>query len=298
MFLAQPAYRLVIVDDNPQARDVLAHYLFEYHPDTYDAGRFDNVEAAWDLIKSGQVDGVFLDISWAGAEDHTGFMLASRIAVLEPKPWIVFVSGHPYAENYREAFNNYDAVYFVEKPVNPEKIRSALGKIRRLWGLASAAPGVTNPTDALGDGQSDQDKTANSDDDPKVEIQSHRKDGEKITRWVKASEIVFIRLHDMGDRKYSLDIYLTNGSPIYNVQNDKKTIDWENKKLPCMCRIRKHELVNLRHVSAMLEKNIQSLQAAGSKKAFFLQFTNEIYPELRIGESYIERVREGLKGCS
>ena len=129
MAMINPVQRVILVDNEPKKMKLLSGLLKDRHPDFNVMGQFKNIEEAWGKIESGQVDGVFLDISWGTSNtDIKGFDLAERFKRIKPKPWIIFVSGYP--EHGMRAFKDYEAKDFIETPITHDELKKALDKVR------------------------------------------------------------------------------------------------------------------------------------------------------------------------
>ncbi len=130
--------RVLIVDDEHLARQAIRR-LLSRHPVEI-VGEADSVASALKAIERTQPQALFLDIELGGDD---GFDL---LAALEHPPVVVFVTA--YTEHAVEAFA-VNAVDYLLKPVEPERLAESLGRIERQLdrisqpsGRASAKPGV------------------------------------------------------------------------------------------------------------------------------------------------------------
>jgi two-component system LytT family response regulator len=114
--------RVLIVDDEPLACQAMRRLLAR-HPEVEIAGDAGSQAEARSAIERTEPDLVFLDIE-LGA-DGDGFDL---LASLERPPVVVFVTAH--AEHAVEAFA-VDAVDYLLKPVDPERLAQALVRAER-----------------------------------------------------------------------------------------------------------------------------------------------------------------------
>lgn len=124
----------MIIDDEAPARSELSYLLKE-------TGRVDyiveasNARQAVEKLMEGRVDVLFMDISMPKT---TGMQLAEAMQKIKNPPVIVFVTAHSeYALN---AFN-VDAVDYLMKPVESERLSQALNKVQKR--LAPATEGHT-----------------------------------------------------------------------------------------------------------------------------------------------------------
>ena len=124
--------RAMIVDDEPLARSEL-RFLLE------DSGRVGTiVEAASareavEKLMEGRVDVMFLDISMPKT---SGMQLAEALHKLRYPPAVVFVTA--YSEFALEAFN-VDAVDYLVKPVETDRLEQALNKVQAKTGARTTA---------------------------------------------------------------------------------------------------------------------------------------------------------------
>lgn len=130
--------RVLIVDDEHLARQAIRRLLAK-HPVEI-VGEADSVASALKAIGETRPQALFLDIELGGGD---GFDL---LAALEHPPVVVFVTA--YTEHAVEAFA-VNAVDYLLKPVEPERLAESLGRIERQLerissssGRAPAKPGV------------------------------------------------------------------------------------------------------------------------------------------------------------
>jgi two-component system response regulator AlgR len=129
--------RVLIVDDEPPARERLRSMLVEFGE--YDvAGEAGNGEQALDLVDRLTPDIVLLDVRMPGID---GLEVARHLAALPEPPAVIFTTA--YDEYALQAFDSH-AVAYLLKPIRAEKLRGALtkaGKLTRpqLQQVASAA---------------------------------------------------------------------------------------------------------------------------------------------------------------
>jgi len=114
-------YRAIIVDDERLARKDLRSLLTE-NGKIEIIGEADSVGSAVDLINQYDPDIIFLDVQMPG---ESGFDLLSKIDL---KARVIFVTA--YDEYAIRAFE-VDAVDYLLKPVNPERLRIAIERIEK-----------------------------------------------------------------------------------------------------------------------------------------------------------------------
>jgi two-component system response regulator AlgR len=119
-----PPMKVLIVDDEPLARNRLAGMLAEL-PDVEVAGEAGNGRAAVELAQSEAVDAVLLDIAMPVMD---GLEAARHLAQLDSPPAVVFCTA--YDEHALAAFEAA-AVDYLVKPVRRERLLEALERARR-----------------------------------------------------------------------------------------------------------------------------------------------------------------------
>jgi two-component system LytT family response regulator len=116
--------RVYIVDDEPLAVERLVRMLGA-EPSVTIAGSATDPAEALALLNRETVDVLFLDIQMPGM---TGFDLLTR---LREQPAVVFTTA--YDEYALKAFE-VNSIDYLLKPIDPEQLRRALGKLERLRG--------------------------------------------------------------------------------------------------------------------------------------------------------------------
>lgn len=122
--------RALIVDDEPLARARLRR-LLSAEADVEIVGECIDGTTAIEALGRTDIDLVVLDIEMPGAD---GFDVT---AVLERYPAVIFVTAH---EQYARRAFDADAVDYLLKPVDPERIAEALARVRRRIQRGVAAP--------------------------------------------------------------------------------------------------------------------------------------------------------------
>lgn len=121
---SQPVLRVLVVDDEPLARERL-HSLLQQSPCVTVSGSAGNGEEALRVAQQSPPDLVLLDIAMPGG---SGLEVARQLAGLWPRPGIVFVTAH--AEHAAEAFD-VEALDYLVKPVRRERLDVALQRARQ-----------------------------------------------------------------------------------------------------------------------------------------------------------------------
>lgn len=112
-------FRLLIVDDEEDLRDVLAHQLKALGAEIETA---ENGRVALEKVKSNQYDAILSDISMP---EMNGLELLSRIREAGIDTPFVFITGYGDKVKAVEALR-LGAFDFLEKPWEPERLRSAV----------------------------------------------------------------------------------------------------------------------------------------------------------------------------
>jgi len=139
--------KILLVDDEPLARERLLRLLKKIQPDADYLQAASGVEAL-NTVRQASPDLVFLDIRMPGMD---GIEVASQLSRLEQPPAVVFCTA--YDEYALEALN-HQAVAYLLKPVREKNLVQALeraGKINRLQlatlrGAASERTQVSSQT--------------------------------------------------------------------------------------------------------------------------------------------------------
>jgi two-component system LytT family response regulator len=112
--------KVIVVEDSRLAREGLVRMLCACDGIEV-VGAADHPTSALELVQATRPDVIFLDIHMPGA---TGFDLLEQ---LDYAPRIVFTTA--YSEHAIRAFD-YNTVDYLLKPVSPERLAKAVGKLR------------------------------------------------------------------------------------------------------------------------------------------------------------------------
>lgn len=116
--------RVVIVDDEPLARERLRRLLAEF-PGYEVVGEAGDGEKALDLIDEEEPDLVLLDIRMGGMD---GLQVGRQIGEMECPPAIIFTTA--YSEHALSAYDANASGYLL-KPIRAEKLKEALLRVRK-----------------------------------------------------------------------------------------------------------------------------------------------------------------------
>lgn len=122
------SYKVIIIDDEPPAREVIKHFL-KNHDDLEMVGEAENGFDGLKLIQSQQPDLIFLDIQMPKL---TGFEL---LELIDQPPTIIFSTA--YDQYALKAFEQHAADYLL-KPYNRDRFEDGLSKARTLMGKTTA----------------------------------------------------------------------------------------------------------------------------------------------------------------
>ncbi len=119
----------ILVDDMPQALQILQADLEDISPDVKITGTADSVVSAAKLLRQGQPDLLFLDIMLG---DGTGFDLLEIFPNLSSK--VIFVTA--YEEHAIKAFR-FAAIDYLLKPINQDDLLKAVERARGQLSVSS-----------------------------------------------------------------------------------------------------------------------------------------------------------------
>jgi two-component system, LytTR family, response regulator AlgR len=117
--------RVVIVDDEPLARERLRRLIAEF-PGYEVVGEAGDGESALEIIREEEPDVVLLDVRMGMVD---GLQVARAIKEEEMPPAIIFITAYP--EHALSAFDAQADAYLL-KPVRKEKLRESLQRVRKL----------------------------------------------------------------------------------------------------------------------------------------------------------------------
>lgn len=112
--------KAVVIDDETNSRDSLKQMVHIYCPEVMVIGEADGVATGLQCITEKNPDLVFLDIKMA---DGSGFDLLQKLAYVNFK--LIFVTAY---EEYAIRAFRYNAVDYINKPIDPDELRRAVEK--------------------------------------------------------------------------------------------------------------------------------------------------------------------------
>ena len=112
--------KIILVDDEPAARNTLRKMLADVAPDAKVEGEANNLESAYELCMEIKPDLVFLDVELGSQK---GFSLLEKPNLHPFK--VIFVTAH---EKYSLQAIRASALDFLLKPVDPDELKAAIAK--------------------------------------------------------------------------------------------------------------------------------------------------------------------------
>ena len=117
---------ILIVDDEPEARDLLSILLGRIEGVNV-AGEAENVENALLLVEKKEPDLILLDIQMPG---KSGFELVSQLHEMRKDTGYIFITAH---DEYAIRAVGASAFDYLLKPVDPEELARAIERFRVEW---------------------------------------------------------------------------------------------------------------------------------------------------------------------
>lgn len=232
--------RALIIEDNPGARAELKE-LLSHHAEVAVVGEAPSVGRARTLLARDDYDLVFLDIELRGG---SGFDL---VPAVRPEARIIFVTA--YDQHAIRAFE-VNALDYLLKPVEPERLRASLARLDQTVAPASSATPIQH--------------------DDLVHLQT-----DEGARFVLASAISAIR----AAQNYT-HVHLADGAHHF-IRRTLKS--WEDQLCPAiLTRVARDALVNLDHVQrfdAIDATRSGSLEVSGCPKS--IAATARHWPQVR-----------------
>ncbi|HGC7586032.1 TPA: LytR/AlgR family response regulator transcription factor [Streptococcus agalactiae] len=126
--------KILILDDEMFARQELS-FLVEHsqevdNPEIFQA---EDISEAEKILFRQQIDLIFLDISLS---EENGFTLANQLSQLAHPPLVVFATAY---DNYAVKAFESNAVDYIMKPFEQQRVDMALSKVKKLSQLTTAS---------------------------------------------------------------------------------------------------------------------------------------------------------------
>lgn len=115
--------KIIIVDDEPEARDLLVT-LLEYYPNIIVTAQAGSVDEALGIISTNPPDLIFLDIHMP---KKNGFELAIALHNLNIKANFIFITAY---DQYAIQAIKHAAFDYLLKPINEEELRDAISRFQ------------------------------------------------------------------------------------------------------------------------------------------------------------------------
>ncbi len=112
--------KVLIVDDEQKARNVLQHYVVNLIPEITEVRQADSVSAALEILKDYQPGIVFLDVEMP---HQNGFDFLVQLE--SPAFDVIFTTAY---NQYAIQAIRFSALDYLLKPVDPDELRAAVGR--------------------------------------------------------------------------------------------------------------------------------------------------------------------------
>ena len=193
--------KAIIVEDVETYLDTIEKLIIKASPDVKVVGKSTTLSEAKKLILELKPDVVLLDIQFE-PEGKTAFdMLHELDEESEINFRIIFITAHQEARYYAEAFH-FNAVHFIEKPIDIKKLKEALQRIKKSEEKVSWQPIISNLNDI-------HKKIKTNDSSNRIVV-----DGNMFSEVITLSEIVMLE----ASGRYST-LFLSNGRKIVSCKN-------------------------------------------------------------------------------
>lgn len=239
--------KVILVDDELSAREILKAQLNRYHPDIEIVGEASSAESAQNLLKSCTPDIVFLDVEMPGG---SGFELLESLN--EIRFHIIFTTAF---SEYAIRAIKFSALDYILKPIDRQELADAIRK-------AETAP--RNYTTELFDSVMSNVRATS----PQTLILPNRSDYESV----RLDDIVCL----LGESNYTKFIFRDG-----TTRMTSKTIkEYEELLEPSgFCRIHKSSIIQLKYVARYKKgdggevtlENGEVLKVSRSRKEEFLK---------------------------
>lgn len=209
--------RAVIIDDEEHSVELLKGMIQRYCPEISICGTADKVASGVSLINREEPGLIFLDIEMPGG---SGFDLLDQVSFRNFK--VIFITGY---DQYAIKAIKYSALDFLQKPLVPEDLKAATGKMLDEGGSMDHGAGLTYLKELIKTERASSMMLPNMQGFVKVEL----------------DDIIQV----LADGKYS-KFYLL-GARIVTVS---KNIGYYEEILPPdhFCRVHHASIVNTRHI--------------------------------------------------
>jgi len=251
----------IIVEDVESYLLTIEKIILEIAPNIDIAGKSSTLAKAKNLIRELKPDVVLLDIQFE-MEGKTAFDLLNELSESNELNFqIIFITAHQESEYYSQAFH-FNALHFIEKPIDKEKLKEALTRAQSAVNL-----GVKPLLTQIGELQKKMNLPFANE---KIVVE-----GNLYSEIISVGEIAMIE----ASGRYSV-IYLSNGRNIISCKNlgeyEKSMSHYGN-----FIRIHKNRIINYNMVRRYSRKDrlIELFEPLGkyvaSKERFkeFIDFT-------------------------
>jgi two-component system LytT family response regulator len=134
--------RAIIVDDEPEAREIMMHLLTDLE-EVEILARDSNVEDAYQSVATHKPDLVFLDIAMP---EKDGFSLLSKLKESEHTPSIIFVTAY---NQFAIKAIKHAAFDYLMKPVDVDELRQSIVRFKKERHAQASLSRIENLLQAL-----------------------------------------------------------------------------------------------------------------------------------------------------
>ena len=215
--------KIIIVDDEPEARELLETLLDEY-PNIVVTAQAGSVDEALGFIATNPPDLIFLDIHMPG---KNGFELAIALRNLKIKSDIIFVTAY---DQYAIQAVKHAAFDYLLKPINEEELKEAITRF--------------------------QSEKTKPDVSEKIEVLYSTLNGFSRLKYNTRSGFIFINIHEIiyleADGNYST-IFLLNGKN----ETITQSLGQIEEELPAaeFFRVNRSVIINLKFLTRVHRRN-------------------------------------------
>lgn len=254
--------RAMIIEDMPEYIGTIEMLLKEVSPDVRVVATASSLSEAEQLLKTILPDVVLMDIQFEN-EGKTGFDLLDKLKAEDNIFFqLIIITAHFEKQHYRKAFE-HNALHYLEKPVNKEKLASAIERVKSLQ-ISHKINVISHLVEHEMDRINQKSRVS------KICIKSDR-----YNEIIDLNDIVWIE----ADGRKSV-IHMRNNRNIVSLDNIG-TLDSNMQGYPEFMRINRSEIINLSYVERYSKKERLVILPGNSPNHYvsrdvFSEFTERI----------------------
>ena len=266
--------RTIVVDDEQLARDELCFLLGQLGGIEVVAHAGNGIEAMR-VIEEHAPDLVMLDVQMPGL---TGFEVARRLLSLGIESNVVFVTA--YDQHAIEAFE-VNAVDYLLKPVEAERLETAVERVRKRVALDPAAAGRRRP---YGDGPSD---LPPENLQKLLQLLSQRQDHREQLAVKVGDRFLLIRTDDVVHASVEDDVITVVTNSLSGTSNYRTLDELQARLDPAVFwRVHRSHLVNINRIKEIVP---------WFSRNYILKMKDAKGTEIPVSRSQTKRLREYLR---